>query len=304
MPDAFALFECLYQERQTVSEKSFTPLRIHNRHPERRELQAYVEAYRQGRHRAAEKTGLFSPKFALKTHLTVAQFRQFALQHADADICLVNPFPQLRYWSYNVWMQGEHAHPGLLSRAQALLDAVGLDIDLRSVPRHGAELLAYSNFWVATPAFWEAYIGGWLVPISDFLDRHPDHPAVVAILQGTDHTQAAPFLPFMVERLLSSWLSLHPDWRVAAYPIEASAVREQYCLSRFERLLFDQMRDEVDRCDRNGHFPDETLWRMNGMCALYQQHCFDYYVHQPHPHTGQVVKRLVHPSDQSFPPPR
>lgn len=287
------IYECIYQSGQQPSNSKVLPLVIPNTHPERRELQAYVEAYRRGVHISPDKVGLFSPKFSEKTKISVERFLEFCSQHQNATVCHINPFPHNRYWSYNVWEQGESIHTGLIENSQALLDAVGISICLQSIPRHDAKLAAYCNFWIADQPFWEQYVGGILVPISNFLDTEPDHPASIGILRTTQHTQPAPLLPFMVERLYSTWISLQNGLNIAAYPFDLQNMLDIYCKTDFKRLLVKQMHGMVDECDAQGHFPDPVRRRMSDMCALYSQHLFDYYEQRPHPHTGQPIRRLT-----------
>jgi hypothetical protein len=288
-----AIFECLYVQGQVLSDPLLSPLQICNDHPQWRELQAFLEIYRQGHWRQQDFTGMFSPKFSLKTQVSVDHFRQFVADNADADVCLINPFPQIAYWSFNVWMQGEHAHPGLIANSQSVLDAVGIPWLLQDMPRHGHDLLAYGNFWVARPNFWQAFVGELLEPIADLLLREPSHPAAQGILQATSHTDAAPFLPFMIERLFSSYLSLNPRWHVAAFPVQRDVQR--YCLNSFEKLLHQQLRDEVDAADAQRHFPPPLVAHMDKQCALFQQHFFDYYSQHAHPHSGKTVSRICSP---------
>lgn len=283
------IYECLYAKDQTLSDPFLTPLAIANDHPEWRELQAFLEIYRRGDWRQHDFTGMFSPKFALKTHIGVDRFLGFVADNADADVCLINPFPQIGYWSYNVWMQGEHAHPGLGAAAQAVLDAVGIPWQLSEVPRHGPGLLAYGNFWVARPKFWQAYVGEVLQPIADFLLKESIHPAAQAIMLPTHHTDQAPFLPFMIERLFSTYLSLHPQWKVAAWTVNLPEVVDSYCLNDFERLLVKSLHTEIDTADAQSKFDPSLIERMNTACSLFQQHFFDYYTHRIHPHSGRPV---------------
>lgn len=287
------IYECIYEKDQKVSDSQVSALVINNEHPERRELQAYVQAYRQGLHRLHHLTAVFSPKFALKAGMDVATFKRFCEQNKDVDVCHINPFPHLRYWTYNVWESGECFHPGLTTRSQALLDAVGIPLQLSETPRHGARYLAYCNFWAGTELFWDNYVGGVLVPISDFLDAEPEHPAVRAIMTNTQHTQASPYLPFMIERLYSTWISIHLELRVADFPISEEEVVSKYASTDFNRLLIRQMREMVDQCDTAGAFPPQVRQRMADMSALYRQHLFDYYEHRPHPHTGQPIVRIA-----------
>lgn len=287
------IYECIYEKYQKVTDHHVAPLVISNEHPERRELQAYVYAYRQGLHRLHDRTAVFSPKFALKAHMQIAKFQQFCTQNQAADVCHINTFSYFRYWTYNVWEQGESAHPGLTARSQSLLDAVGIPLRLSETPRHGAKWLAYCNFWAGTEEFWDGYVGGVLLPISDFLDAEPDHPAVRSIVTDTQHTQPTPYLPFMIERLYSTWISLHPVLQVADFPISHYEMLNKYCRTDFNRLLVNQMKETVDQCDNEGIFPIVVRQRMADMCALHRQHNSDYYEYRPHPHTGRTVVRLT-----------
>ena len=285
------IYECLYSSNQKPILAGAQPLHISNQKPERRELQAYVEAYRRRLYLQNDYTGIFSPKFEIKTHVSINDFIRFASSQ-DGDICHINPFPQISYWSFNVWEQGEIAHPGLSKAAQKILDAVGIDLQISATPRHSASVLAYSNFWIGNIDFWRSYVGQVLVPISNFLDEHPSHPATNNVLEHTNHTDPAPLLPFIVERLYSTWLSTH-SFKFSHFPQSAEDIAENYCNNSFERLLFSQMQNLVNTADYNCNFPGELREHMANMCRLFQQHFFDYYAHRKHPHSGQPVREII-----------
>ena len=286
-----AIYEPLYLPGQQLAEDAFRPLRLENNDfADWREFRILVDMYRRGLHREQQFTGLLSPKFGLKTGLSGRDFLAFVEANADADVCFVNPFPQLAYISHNVWMQGEHAHPGLTVRSQALLDAVGIDIVLDDVPRHGPDVLCYSNYWVGKERFWDEYVGGLLLPIAQFLETHPDHPASRAIMEPTIHLEAAPFLPFMIERLFSTYLSLNrASVSFRAFPADPIAL----CLTDLERDLVSRQRDAVDAADRAELFPAAMKNEMLKLSALRQSYDHDYFDIHAHPHAkgpaGQVA---------------
>ncbi|AOJ11798.1 hypothetical protein WS71_17035 [Burkholderia mayonis] len=285
----YGLYEPLYRAGQELSGDAFLPWEIaDNRAASWREFRILVDMYRQGVHRRHAATGLFSPKFSLKAKITADEFTRFADGQPDFDVCFINPFPQLPYWSFNAWMQGEHVHPGLSAAAQALLDVSGIGWNLERVPRQNAGVLAYCNFWIGTPRFWDAYVGGVLVPIAEFLETNPEHPAARAVMIDTTHTDSAHFLPFIVERLFSTYLSFNQSCKVSSYPIPDKSI-DSYCIDDFERLLVRHMKPLVDEADRSGHFDCRLIEQMDFMCALWTQHFFDLYAHIPHPHTGQTL---------------
>lgn len=284
------LYEPLYRPDQVSSSDLLIPLEMRdNSRPDWREFAILVSMYKQGIHQRHAATGLISPKFGLKSRVGLESFVAFVHAHTGDEVSFVNPFPQLAYWSYNVWMQGEHAHPGLGAAAQALLDKVGIGWRLSSVPRHGQATLAYCNFWAGSPEFWERYVGGVLVPIAEFLEDAPDDPVAQAVMRDTTHTDPAPLLPFIIERLFSTFLSLHPECNASAMPIEFDDALA-HCVDEFERVIVRYMRYPIEIADASGKpFDGDLLRQMDAICALWQQHFFDLYSLVPHPHTGRKI---------------
>lgn len=289
MKRSVRIFEPLYAEGQVLSEPAFAPYVLtDNSHAAWREFYILVEMYRCGVHLEQDATGLFSPKFSLKVRMGGDDALDFVQARPDADVWFFNPFPQLAYFSYNAWMQGEHAHPGLMARSQALLDACGIAWNLEQAPRQGPDLLCYCNFWVGTPAFWERYVGGVLVPIAEHLERFPASEAARGVLDPTVHSDAAPFLPFLTERLFSTFLSLDPSIRVAACPVPDARVMD-YCTTDFERDLVRHMQRTVWQADRDLSFGAEQRALMDLMCGLWQRYLQAHFSVHPHPHTGKPI---------------
>ncbi|KQT85139.1 hypothetical protein [Aurantimonas sp. Leaf443] len=282
-----ALYEPLYRQGQILSDPDLLPFVLpDNDRAAWRELRILVDIHAEGLHRGARKTGLLSPKFALKSGLPIAAFAAFARQHPETDICILNPFPQLAYFSYNVWMQGEIAHPGLVSRTRALLAAAGVGLPVDLERRHPADRLCYSNFWVGTPDFWDDYVGGVLRPIARLLLSEPGHPAVRDVLEDTVHTDPSPFLPFVVERLLTTFLIERPDLSVASVPMDPSSA----CINPFEEEGLRFLRPRVDAAPAQGPFSADLVETMEHLCRLRQLYFFAYYADRPHPHSGGPIR--------------
>jgi hypothetical protein len=281
-----AIYEPIYLPDQKLAEPAFRPLRTEgNEHADWREFYLLVDMYRRGLHRQQSFTGLMSPKFRLKTGVSGTQFIEFVNANSDADVCFINPFPHIAYLSFNVWMQGECAHPGLTPRAQALLDAAGIKLTIADMPRHDLSLLCYCNFWVGSERFWDTYVGGVLLPIAEFLEKHPDDPISRDVLSPTLHSQPAPFLPFIVERLFSSFLSRPAHVLAArAYPLDLF----KSCFNKFEKDMVVSVKDTIDAADRVGLFPDTLKNNMASRCRLWERYNRAYYWHQPHPYSGGV----------------
>lgn len=284
------IYEVLYSKGQRPTCKDVMPLAIDNSNPEWRELQAYMDIHNHGYWKNASFTGILSPKFNLKTQITLLEFVRFVKDNINSDVCFINPFPQITYWSFNVWMQGEYAHPGLSKCAQDLLDAVGISWDISKVPRHDSRVLSYSNFWVASPEFWDAYVGNVLKPIALFLSAESDHPASKQVLKSTLHTKPAPYLPFVIERLFSTFLTMNNEVSFASYSFDVQDVIQKYCMNDFERLLVQRMEKEINYADSEEIYSSELIVKMDLLTSLHQKHYFDYFKTHIHPHTGQLME--------------
>lgn len=282
------IYEPLYVSEQTLKEKSFVALQVPNNNPLWRELRFFVDFYRTKKHLLANMSGIFSPKFNLKTNLTGEAFLTFAAQHKDVDVCFVNPFPTLHYYSYNVWMEGEIAHPGITQHAQALLDACGIGCDLKSVPRHDQSNLCYANFWVGSQQFWEDYVGGVLNKIAQFIESNPTNCIVKNILNNTQHTDHATFLPFIIERMFSTYISLNKCLKVAYYPLADLSIELE---TKFKVEMLNYIVPKVDAADATATFPDDLKALQAVLCRLNKTYDDLYYQHHPHAHSGDVVQK-------------
>lgn len=285
-----AIYEPLYLPGQPLTEPAFRPLRLQtNDYASWREFRILTDMYRRGLHRQQRFTGLLSPKFELKTGLSGREFITFVEANADADVCFANPFPHYAYLAYNIWMQGEPAHPGLADRSQALLNACGIDLKIDEMPRHGPALLCFCNYWVGSERFWDEYVGRLLLPIAQFIEANPDHPACRAILGPTVHyIESTPFLPFMIERLFSSYLSLHAE-RLSIRAFARDPL--QACFDDFERKLVSRIRSRIDDADRTGVFLHALRLEIAEQCENWMAHFLARYDGEHNPHAlGPVEK--------------
>ena len=105
-------------------------------------------------------------------------------------------------------------------------------------------------------------MGQILEPIAQFLENNPAHPAAQAVTCRTFHADPAPFLPFIIERLFSTFLSFSPDIKAQAYPLKNVL---DYCLSEDEKTRILEIMPTIDTADQAGFFSDELLKKMWGM---------------------------------------
>jgi hypothetical protein len=288
-PRNIIVYEPLYAPEQQRMEPAFTPLHVANDRSDWREFAILLEVYRRGLHLSSGLTGLFSPKFGVKSGITGETFIEFAQSQGNANVVMVNPQPQQAFMAYNVWQHGEVAHPGLLQRSQSLLDVVGINWHLAEQTRHGPEILCYSNFWVADEAFWKSYVGGILLPIAQFIESHPTAPAVRAIMEPTRHFTAAVFLPFMIERLFTTYLALHPTWQVTPFLLDS----RDRCSSPIEAMLVAFASPRIERASREG-FSSDLIELLGFLQIVRREYHEVYFKSRAHPSTGDVIADYWH----------
>jgi hypothetical protein len=285
------IYEPIFAPEQERTEPAFTPLHVSNQLSEWREFAIIAEIYRRGLHRNGGLTGLFSPKFGVKSGISGETFIEFAQSQAGADVVIVNAQPQHAFMAYNVWQNGEVVHPGLVHRSQSLLDAVGIDWHLDAQGRHGPEILCYSNFWVADEAFWDAYVGGILVPIAQYIETYPTAPVVRAIMEPTRHLTAAVLLPFMIERLFTTYLALHPNWRVAPLLLDP----KDRCTSPIEEMIVAFTYPRIELALQEG-FSNELIELLGFLQIVRREYNEVYFKDRVHPYTGDVILDFWHGS--------
>jgi hypothetical protein len=287
------IFEVVFSHSASPCLDEAEPFFINNLNPGWRELQAYAEIYRHQEYKSADFVGVFSPKFTLKSKISVKDFRKFVQNYPKSDVIFINPFPQIAYRSLNTWMQGELAHPGLVNLAKDLLVKVGLNNLNLMEKRQGPDILCYCNFWVGTPKFWDDYVGGVLMPIVEFIEGSFGFDLASKVTSDTNHTEQAPFLPFIIERLFSTFLQSRPDIVATSWKHCVGDIVDKYCLNEFERILVRGIATEIDLLDAKGResFSLDIRRRMLMNSMLSQQHHNDFYSFVPHPHSGYPIRR-------------
>ena len=233
--------EVIYSRKQIPCLDSSEPIFIKNQNPNWRELQAYVEIYRKKLYIEDELTGVLSPKFSIKSKIKVSEFINFIENSSNADVYFINPCPQNSLYSLNSWVHGEALHPGLLKVAKELLFSIGSKIQINEKIRQGPDVLCYCNFWAGNHKFWNEYVGGVLLPIVEFLEKKSDEVVYKKLHAKTLHTENAVFLPFIVERLFSTFLQQRADIVFKPWKHHKNDILNKYCTTEFERIISEAM---------------------------------------------------------------
>jgi predicted O-linked N-acetylglucosamine transferase (SPINDLY family) len=159
--------------------------------------------------------GFFSPKFFAKTGLSHAAVSAFvAAAPADTDVFTFSPQPDMGSLFLNVFEQNELFDPGFGAATEAFLAAAGRPVALASLVMDSRQVV-FSNFIVARPAFWRAWLG--LNERLFALCEGEASPLKAAFTGPTGYPGDVQRKVFLMERIASLLLTIEPRWRVKAY---------------------------------------------------------------------------------------
>ena len=100
-----------------------------------------------------------------------------------------------------------------------------------------------------------------------------------------DYRVEAPLLPFIAERLLSTFLPLEPVWRAASYTHSKAALLD-CSLTGFQREVVAHLKPLIDRSDAKGLFPTKLIKNQALFSRLVSLHNGTYFQSYPHPHNA------------------
>jgi len=98
-------------------------------------------------------------KVGMKARVRGRDFIEFIDRHPGRDVWFLNALGIEPVTSRNVWLQGEHHHPGILGLITRVFRHVGIDSDPASLDQPQSQVL-YCNYWAGTRRFWNAYMAG------------------------------------------------------------------------------------------------------------------------------------------------
>lgn len=185
--------------------------------------------------------GALSWKFGQKTGLSGAQLREIIAKNPGYDVYYCNPFPELEGLYHNLWLQGETAHPNFLILCNDFFNAAGLDVSALE-ELQPSSLFASSNYFVATPAFWQRYLAFMESSIATAEKNMSSTAKAMIYSSAADrrglHAEAS-YLPFIIERLFGYFLARHAQG-LKAYKYQQLTAEQQ--LNVHQKLL-GQMKD-------------------------------------------------------------
>jgi len=280
-------YEPIFNLNPNLTNEISTPLNVANYPPEWREFFILTQIYKDKLWEKDDYVGLISPKFEIKTGIKLKEFKKFIKKNKDYDLYFINPFPHIQYLYLNVWKQGETYHPNITNIADKLLKEANVNIEINMIKRTNNNINSFCNFWVGNSLFWEKYVGQILIPIRKFIENHPENKVVIESLKITTHTSPAPYLPFIVERLLTSFLYYNKEIKFTHFPTEDNL--EKYFINDIDKVIVANLKDIIHRMDLNSGFNQENITFINQIGMLRGIYDINFFMNNNHPHSGNRI---------------
>lgn len=198
------------------------------------EFGVFYRAFKSGLIKPGKLTGIVSWKFELKSYVSADEWIRFIRENPGADVYILNPFPELTHLHKNVWEQGGAFHPGFLDLAQQVFRELKYDVQLKDLT-HPEEHWSFCNYWAGTSEFWAKYMA-FAMPFYDQINN-PSSRFYNEFRKSAQYHAGGSYIPFFFERLLSTYLALYPQTKVAAFP---------WTNDRLFRMI-NSMRDDVNQ---------------------------------------------------------
>lgn len=243
-----------------------------------REFGLYLTSFDQNLHLEADYFGIFSHKFFLKSGLTSESILSHIEKNPGKDLYLFNPYPQNSYYSFNIWDQGEVFHPGIIELSDKLFLRAGLKISASKAPRMNHSNLVYCNFWVGSSRFCELY-STCLKKIWNALQSFTESERADYYNKTNYIVSDCCYLPFIVERLISTFISFD-GFLVSSYFHDEAATLNR-CIHPFEIGVVRNLKKTIDSWDDEGLWSVDRRTVINGLChlnKLYYDHYFSEHV--------------------------
>lgn len=200
-----------------------------NPRPEWREYYVFREEFFRGSCREDAITGYVSWKFRAKTKTKGALFTKFIRSNPGYDAYFFNPPGLVRERFRNVWLQGEHHHPGLIEITEAVFAYAGFPLRLSELCHEKGQAL-YCNYWAGTAAFWRKYMT-FCEKVYDTIETVLPAQLKHRIDRRADVAIDACYRPFIMERMFTTLLAIDPM-------IQSTGFVARYCpLSKFFKRL-------------------------------------------------------------------
>jgi hypothetical protein len=234
----------IYQSFLGEDQKKFiSPIAIgydvyQNTQNNQREYELFKKIY-ESRKKNQDPWGLVSWKFEHKTRIRFEEFHRLAeLQlQKGYDCVFINPMIGNEAIFSDVWSQGVYCHKNMNILVNFLKKG--------AIPNISETMLknsfAFNNYFVATTRFWDHYFR-FVDEILEVFENEVTKNTIVGLIYknsaGYHRDLSLTFRPFLIERLFSTFIKLHPFLKTRAFTYSLVGYTNKFGLA-LGKLLFE-----------------------------------------------------------------
>ena len=239
---------------------------LSNPTPALRELALHRHIAVQNIYSRHQLTGLLSPKFFSKTGLRSQQVYAWIADNPGHDIYLINSGPYGPYTVYNSVERGKISHdPAFEIWMRGLCRTIGFELP-QQLPRQTNANRCGSNYWVASPEFWEGWTREVVAPIFEMMGGCKETGEIFAYARYRSPTPACN-ITFIYERLIDHYVA-RKKINAIYYPWNTQSVLSLNYHPAV-RVYLKKMIPLVDRIDAAGQWGDgDKAWLQERFAAL------------------------------------
>ena len=204
------IFQIYYDDwHEQLLDGEFVPYDNRGAHTELFEFAVFEKLAKSAHISGASLWGALSWRFGEKTGMSGRELLDTVSAKPGFDVYYCYPFPENEAVYHNTWIQGEPSHPSFLEVAKSFFEAAGLPVEqLTSIQVSGS--FTATNYMVGNAAFWQAYLLFVRRALGNAERRMPANMRALLHSRVADQQGfhlGATYLPFIVERLLGTFLS-------------------------------------------------------------------------------------------------
>ncbi len=181
--------------------------------------------------------GVLSWKYLEKINIPSNHIKGWITSNPGYDVYFINPHIDI-IKCYNLWIQGEEFHPGMIEYCDSLLNELGYNFSIQEL-EYTADEFSSCHYIVGNRVFWSSYLR-WTDRILKISINNIKMNQYL-FEKGTNHYGL--FLknfPFVFERLFTLYWILHPTIKIKKYPYEASPYDKKWLEFYYQKKTRDQ----------------------------------------------------------------
>ena len=217
-----SIYQSYYLESQKkLLDKAFIPFdNTANPAPLLREQPIHSQLYEKHQDETDHHWGLVSWKWHEKTKAEGKFFVEWIESNPGYDLYFIDPniFDIAVY--KNTFINGEISHPGLLKFSQALIDKLGMKIDLLKDGFHPS-IFSTCTFWIGNSKFWNRWFQFWMKCNRIIIEDSSMNEFMYGFSKKPHLGQKVIHYPFIHERLISLYLAQETDLKWIQYPLDS-----------------------------------------------------------------------------------